>query len=100
MKIREYKLDSRKRRLRRLNHFFLASAALFLAYQNLIRPMLAPQPEPVQVPIATQAAQHQPQTPPPGVDPEEWSGEEVDLSVRPEERLYSPRVEYAPIDER
>ena len=100
MKIREYKLDSRKQRLRRFNHFFLATAALFLAYQNLIRPMLEPKPEPVQVPIATQAAQHQPQTPPPGVDPEEWSPEEIDLSARPEERLYSPRVEYAPIEER
>lgn len=100
MKIRERKLDSRKRPLRRLNHFFLATAALFLAYQNLIRPMLEPKPEPVQVPIATQAIQHQPKTPPPGVDPDQLSPEDADLSIRPEERLYSPRVEYAPVEKR
>ena len=89
MKVQQKQIDPRKRRLRLVNHFFLLTAALFVVYQNVMRPASPV----VEVPIAAQAIQYQPQTPPPGIDPEQTGNEELDLSVRPEERLYSPRVE-------
>lgn len=89
MKVQQQQIDPRKRRLKRMNHFFLFSAALFVVYQNVLRPA----PPVVEVPIVAQAIQYQPQTPPPGLDPEQLGNEELDLSVRPEERLYSPRIE-------
>lgn len=92
MQTRDTKLDPRKRRLRLLNHFFLLTAVAFVVHQNVFRPA----PPPVEVPAITQAVQYQPQTPPPGFDPDQLSNEEIDLSVRPEERMSSPRVERQP----
>jgi len=96
MKIRERKLGGRKRRLRLLNHFFLATAVLFVVYLNLIRPAFEPKLEPA-APVLVQAVQHQPRTPPPGVDPDQLSQDEIDLSVRPEARMVSPRFEAMPV---
>jgi hypothetical protein len=93
MKTRDEQLDPRQRRLRLTNHFFLLTAAMFVIHQNAIRPA----PPLVEVPVIAQAVQYQPQTPPPGFDPEQMTQDEIDLSIRPEERLYSPRVERAPI---
>lgn len=96
MKTQPKQIDLRKRRLKLLNHFFLFTAVMFVVYQNVLRPA----PPPVEAPIAAQAIQFQPQTPPPGIDPEDAASDEIDLSVRPEERLYSPRLErVAPIRE-
>lgn len=92
MQTRDKKLDPRRRRLRLANHFFLLTAVAFVVHQNVLRPA----PPPVEVPVITQAVQYQPQTPPPGFDPEQTSNEEIDLSVRPEERMYSPRFERIP----
>lgn len=89
MKIQQKQIDPRKRRLKMVNHFFLVTAVLFVIHQNVFRPA-APV---VEVPMIAQAIQYQPQTPPPAFDPEQMGGEELDLSVRPEERLYSPRIE-------
>ena len=91
MKVQQKQIDPRKRRLRLVNHFFLLTAVVFVVYQNVMRPA----PAVVEVPVAAQAIQYQPQTPPPGIDPEQIGNEELDLSVRPEERLYSPRLERA-----
>lgn len=84
---RERSLDTRKRRLRLTNHFFLLTAVLFVIHQNVFRDEVPA----VEVPIVAQALNAQPQLPPPGVDPEDVSHEEVDLSQRPDERLVSPR---------
>lgn len=92
MKNQSKQIDPRKRRLRIANHFFLATAALFVIHQNVFRPA----PEPVEVPVIAQAVRLQPQLPPPGFDPDQSYGEGPDLSVRPEERLYSPRIERVP----
>lgn len=89
MKTQQKQIDPRKRRLKLANHFFLLTATLFVIHQNVFRPA----PPAVEVPVIAQAIQYQPQTPPPGFDPEDSGSEQVDLSVRPEERLYSPRVE-------
>ncbi|MDX5409358.1 MAG: hypothetical protein LPJ94_03935 [Thauera sp.] len=89
MKAQQKQIDPRKRRLKLVNHFFLLTAVLFVVYQNVMRPA----PAVVEVPVVAQAIQYQPQTPPPGMDPDQLNNEEVDLSVRPEERLYSPRIE-------
>jgi len=93
MKTRQHQIDPRKRQLKLANHFFLATAVLFVIHQNVFRPA----PLVVEVPVIAQAIQYQPQTPPPGFDPEDSGSEQVDLSVRPEERLYSPRIENSPI---
>jgi hypothetical protein len=94
MNVQHKQIDPRKRRLKLLNHFFLFTALLFVVYQNVLRPA----PPAVEVPIIAQAIQFQPQTPPPGIDPEQTANDELDLSVRPEERLYSPQLErVAPI---
>lgn len=92
MNVQPKQIDPRKRRLKLVNHFFLVTAVLFVIHQNVFRPA----PPVMEVPLIAQAVQYQPQTPPPAFDPEQTTGgEELDLSVRPEERLYSPRV--API---
>lgn len=93
MKTHQPKLDLRKRRLMLANAFFFATAVLFVIYQNVFRPA----PPAVEVPMIAQTVQHQPQTPPPGFDPDQLGPEEMDLSVRPEERMYSPRVERVPV---
>ncbi|MDX5364509.1 MAG: hypothetical protein LPJ91_10180 [Pseudazoarcus pumilus] len=85
MKIQQKQIDPRIRRLRIANHFFLLTATLFVIHQNVFRPA----PPVVEVPVLAQAIQYQPQTPPPGFDPEQTGNEELDLSVRPEERPYS-----------
>lgn len=92
MKTQQKQIDPRKRRLKLINHFFLLTATLFVIHQNVLRPA-APA---VEVPVIAQAIQFQPQTPPPGFDPEDSGSEQIDLSVRPEERLYSPRIESSP----
>lgn len=91
MKIQQKQIDPRKSRLKRANHFFLITAALFVIHQNVFRPA----PPAAEVPVVAQAIQYQPHTPPPGFDPEQTSNEELDLSVRPEERPYSMHWEPA-----
>lgn len=93
IKTQQNQPNPRKRRLILANAFFLTTAALFVIHQNVTRP--AP-PPPVEVPVISQSVQYQPQVPPPGFDPEQINAEEIDLSIRPEERLYSPRVERIP----
>lgn len=89
MKIQQKQIDPRKSRLKLANHFFLATAVLFVIHQNVFRPA----PPAAEAPMIAQAIQYQPQTPPPGFDPEQTGNEELDLSVRPEERPYSTRSE-------
>lgn len=62
------------------NHLFFITAMLFVAHQN----MLHPAPLRSEVPMIAQALNLQPRTPPPTIDPDQVSGEEVDLSIRPE----------------
>ena len=87
MKTQQKQIDPRKSRLKLANHFFLATAVLFVIHQNVFRPA----PLAAEVSVIAQAIQYQPQTPPPGFDPEQMGNEELDLSVRPEERQYSMR---------
>lgn len=89
MKIQQKQIDPRKNRLKLANHFFLATAVLFVIHQNVFRPA----PPAAEVPVIAQAIQYQPQTPPPGFDPEQMGNEDLDLSVRPEERPYSMQFE-------
>ena len=74
------------RRLKWVNHFFFATAVLFVIHQNALHPERAS----VEAPIVAQALQFQPQTPPPALDLDQLSNEEIDLTIRPEQRLERP----------
>lgn len=62
------------------NHLFFITAMLFVMHQNTLHPA----PAYSEVPMIAQALNMQPHTPPPTYDPEQMSGEEIDLSIRPE----------------
>lgn len=88
MNIKQLKTLDKKTRLKIANHFFLATAALFVMHQNVFAPDAAQ----AQVPFVAQAMNAQPQTPPPAFDPDQMSIDEADLSIRPDERQYSPAI--------
>ncbi len=63
------------------NHLFFMTALAFVAHQNILNTPAAR----AETPLVAQALHLQPRTPPPAFDPDQMStGEEFDLSVRPE----------------
>lgn len=62
------------------NHLFFITALLFVAHQNTLHPAQVRS----EVPIIAQALNLQPRLPPPGYDPDQMTGEEVDVTIRPE----------------
>ncbi len=82
-------LDTRER-LQVLNHLFFITAFLFVAHQNVLQARPAPA---IEAPLIAQALNYQPRTPPPGMDVDQMSGEELDLSVRPDMFSHELRIE-------
>lgn len=75
MNIDKRQLPQRSDLLQVANHFFFATALLFVAHQNALHDETGRT-----LPLfVAQASSLQPHTPPPGFDPDEMSVEEVDL---------------------
>ncbi|PKO56582.1 MAG: hypothetical protein CVU28_02440 [Betaproteobacteria bacterium HGW-Betaproteobacteria-21] len=80
MNIDKRQLPQRSELLQVANHFFFATALLFVAHQNMLHGDTG-RTQPL---FVAQASSLQPQTPPPGFDPDEMSVEEVDLPGSPD----------------
>lgn len=69
-------LLDRRAKLKLANHVFFATAAsLFVAHQTVLNP----EEKAVEVPVVAQALNYQPQIPPPGVDPDQLTVDEIDF---------------------
>lgn len=82
-------LDNRER-LQVLNHLFFITAFLFVANHNVLQVRPGPVAE---APLLAQTLNYLPRTPPPGMDPDQMSGEEIDLSVRPDMFSHELRIQ-------
>lgn len=74
-KLLKLKNASRRQLATIANHGFFASAALLFVAQQAV---LQSAPEPADAPMITQTLNLQPRTPPPGQDPEQLSGNELE----------------------
>jgi|GEM_PF-5449410 len=81
LRLRQLKhpLSSRQKQMRWVNHFFFATAVVFVAHQNIFsQEMSAPQ-----LPQVAQAANMVPRTPPPVYDVDQLSVDEVEVIPYP-----------------
>ncbi len=83
LKTSRFAIRDKRELLQVANHLSFMTIFLFMVmHQNALHP----EQRHAEVPMIAQALHLQPHTPPPGMDPEQVSSEEIDLSVRPEMR--------------